>query len=46
VAEHFVESGLFHIQDLALERQNSLVLTVAALFGRAAGRIALNYIDL
>ena len=46
VAEHLVKTGFFDVQDLTLERQNGLILTVAALFGRAAGRISLNDVDL
>jgi hypothetical protein len=34
--DHFIESCFFHIEDLALERQDRLVLAVAALLGGAA----------
>ena len=40
--EHLVEPRLLHVQDLALERQDGLVLPVPALLGRAAGGIALD----
>ena len=40
--QHLVEAGLFHVQNLALERQNGLKAPVAALFGRATGGIALD----
>jgi hypothetical protein len=39
---HLVEPRPLHVQDLALERQDGLELPVAALLGRAAGRIALD----
>ena len=41
-AEHLVEAGALHVQDLAAERQDRLGAAVAALLGRAAGRIALD----
>ena len=31
--EHLVETRLFHIEDLALQRQDRLILAIAALFG-------------
>ena len=37
-----VKPGAFHIQDFTLQWQNSLKLAVAAVFGRAASRIALD----
>src|SRR6185312_978848 len=37
VAQHAVITGLFDIENLALERQDSLETAVAALLGRAAG---------
>ena len=40
--EHFIEAGPFDIQDLAFDRQDSLKFSVAALFGRATGRITLD----
>ena len=40
--DHLVEAGALDIEDLAAERQHRLVLAVAALLGRAAGRIALD----
>ena len=36
-AEHLVEAGLLDVQDLALDRQNRLKATIAALLGRATG---------
>jgi hypothetical protein len=40
VLEHPVEPRLLDVEDLALERQDRLELAVAALFGRAAGGVA------
>ncbi len=40
--QHLVEAGLFHIQDLALERQDSLSTAVPPLFRRTARRVALD----
>jgi len=42
VAEHPVEARLLDVEDLAAQRQDGLELAVAALLGRAAGRIALH----
>src|SRR5206468_5746407 len=42
VAQHLVEPGLLHVQDLAAQGQDGLVATVASLFGRPAGGIALD----
>ena len=44
--EHLVEARLLDVQDLALERQDRLRAPVAALLGRAAGRVALDDEDL
>ena len=44
--EHFFEAGFFHVENFALQRQDSLEFAVAALFGRAAGRVALHQIQL
>ncbi len=41
-AEHAVETGPLDVEDLALERQDRLVLAVAALLGGAAGAVALD----
>ena len=41
-AEHAVEARAFHVEDLALERQDRLRLAVAALLRRTAGRVALD----
>ena len=40
--EHLVEARPLDVEDLAAQRQHRLVLAVAALLGRAAGRIALD----
>ena len=45
-AEHAVEPGALDVQDLTLQRQNSLELAVPALFGAAAGAVALDDEDL
>ena len=42
VLQDAVEPRFFHVQDLALDRQDGLVDAVAALLGRAAGRVALD----
>src|SRR6185312_6003786 len=44
--EHLVEARLLDVEDLALERQDRLRAAIAALFGRAAGRVALDDEDL
>ena len=44
--EHLVEARLLDVEDLALERQDRLRAPIAALLGRAAGRIALDDEDL
>ena len=41
-AQHLVEPGALHIENLAAQGQHGLVLAVTALLGRAAGRIALD----
>ncbi len=40
--QHLVEAGPLHVEDLAAQRQHRLELAVAALLGRAAGRVALD----
>ena len=40
--EHLVEARALHVQDLAAQGQDGLVLPVAALFGRAAGAVTLD----
>ena len=45
-AEHLVEARLLDVQDLALERQDGLEPPIAALLGRAAGRLALDDVEL
>src|ERR1043166_8510053 len=42
VLEHLVDARLLDVENLAFERQDRLELPVAALLGRAAGRIALD----
>ena len=42
VAQHFVVTRFFDVQDFALERQDGLIAAVASAFGRAAGRFSLN----
>ena len=44
--KHLVETRLLDVQDLALEREDRLVLAVAALLGRAAGAVPFDEIDL
>ena len=44
--EHLVKTRFFDIADLALERQDGLVLAVAPLLGRSAGRVALDQEEL
>ena len=46
VREHLVEPRLLDVQDLALERQDRLVAAVASLLRGAAGRIALDDVEL
>ncbi len=40
--QHLVEAGAFYVQDLALQRQDGLELTVAALLGGAACGVPLH----
>ena len=40
--QHLVEARPLDVQDLAAQRQDRLVLAVAALLGRAAGGVALD----
>ena len=42
--KHLVETGLFHVQDLSLERQDSLEFPVPSLLGRTTGRIAFHQV--
>jgi hypothetical protein len=44
--EDLVEARLLDVQQLAAQRQDRLEATVTALLGRAAGRIALDDVDL
>ena len=46
VGEHLVDAGLLDVEDLAADRQDRLDPRVAALAGRAAGRVALDDEDL
>ena len=43
--DHLVETGLLHVQDLALERQDGLVLPVATLLGGTASRVPFHYVE-
>src|SRR5688572_4601569 len=45
-AEHLVEAGLLDVQNLAFDGQDGLEAAIAALLGRAAGRLALDDVDL
>ena len=45
VLQDFVPAGPFHIHHLAPERQDGLEMPIAALFGRAAGRVTLHDIN-
>ena len=45
-AQHLVETGLLHIQNLAFERQNGLEFSIAALLSRATCRVSLHQIQL
>ena len=45
-AEHLVEARPLDVQDLALDRQDRLEPAIAALLGRAAGRLAFDDVDL
>ena len=40
--KHLVETGLLHVQNLAFERKDGLVLPVPTLLGRAACRVSLD----
>ncbi len=42
VTKHLVEAGLFDVENLTFDGQNGLEVAVAALFGGAAGAIALD----
>ena len=42
VLQHPVDAGLLDVEDLAADRQDRLDPRVAALLGRAAGRVALD----
>ena len=44
--QHALKAGALHVQNLAFQRQDGLEFAVAALFGRAAGGIALYQIKL
>ncbi len=46
VGEHLVEARLLDVDDLAAQRQDGLERAVARLLGRAAGRVALDDVDL
>ena len=44
MAQHLVVACLFHVQDLALQREDRLESTITALLGGAAGALALNQV--
>src|SRR5665647_1152730 len=46
VGEHLVDARLLDVDDLAAQRQDRLEAAVARLLGRAAGRVALDEVDL
>src|ERR1051325_11644439 len=46
VAQHPVKARLFRVEDFSFERQNRLVLAIAALLRGAARRVALDDINL
>src|SRR5437588_772774 len=46
VREHFVDARLLDVDDLAAQRQDGLEVAPPALLGRAAGRVALDEIEL
>ena len=46
LADDLVEARLLDVQDLAAQRQDRLEAAVAALLGRAAGRVALDDVEL
>ncbi len=43
VPQHFVVARLFDVEDFSLEREDRLILAVASLLRRAAGRFALDH---
>ncbi len=43
--QQLLVAGLFHVQDLAAQRQDGLELAVAALLGGAAGGVTLDDVD-
>ena len=45
VAQHLVVAGLFDVENLALQRQDRLEATVAALLGSSAGRFTLDQVQ-
>ena len=45
-AQHLVEARPLDVEDLAAQGQHSLVLAVARLLGRTAGRVAFDQEDL
>ncbi len=46
VGEHLVDARLLDVEDLAAQRQDRLEAAVARLLGRAAGRVALDQVQL
>ena len=45
-AQHLVEPGLLHVEDLALDGEDGLESPIPTLLGRAAGRLSLDDVDL
>src|ERR671911_1371187 len=46
VGEDLVDVGLLHVEDLAPQRQDGLEVSVPPAFGRSAGRVALDDVEL
>ena len=45
VRQHLVKARFFNVKNFSFQRKNRLVLSIASLFGRAAGGIALDDVD-
>ncbi len=46
VLQHLVETGLFHVEDLAAKGENGLIPSVPTLLGRTPGGVSLHEIQL
>ncbi len=46
IGKNFIQPCFFHVQNFAFDWQNGLEATVASLFGRTAGGVALNNVNL